>query len=104
MNTNDILELVRAGFTKDEIKAMEGTTADTAGESVEVPDSAENKTNTNEANANTEYTKLADLVKDLTDTVKAMQADNAKRVSIPTENKMTADSAIKSFFGETPKN
>lgn len=103
MTTNEILELVRAGYTKAEIEAMNGTAEQeqTAPEQAAPEQTAPEQEQPTE---NSNYKELTELVKNLTDTVKAMQADNARKVSGEQPPKATAESAIKSFFGDTPKN
>ena len=88
MNSNEILELVRAGYTKAEIEAMNG---------------APQEPTAPQESANGDYKQLTELVRNLTETVKAMQADNARRVSGEVPQKATAESAIKSFFENVPK-
>ena len=100
MTTNEILELVRAGYTKSEIDAMNGTAEQKAPEQsaeLAVPEQEQPTENSN-------YKELTELVKNLTETVKAMQADNARKVSGEQPKRDTAESAIKSFFGDIPKN
>lgn len=101
MNSNEILELVRAGYTKAEIEAMNGTEQEP-----QEPTTPQEPTATQEPTAPQEngYKELTDLVKNLTETVKAMQAENARKVSGEPPQKATAESAIKSFFEDTPKN
>lgn len=116
MTTNDILELVRAGYSKSEIEAMNGDTEKTDSEPKAEQENNETiitevkkiEPKYSEVKPFTEddkkdFKELADLVKNLTDTVKAMQADNAKKVSGEPPKTETADSAIRSFFGEIPK-
>ena len=109
MTTNEILELVRAGYTKSEIDAMNGTAEQKAPEQsaeLAVPEqSAELAVPEQEQpTENSNYKELTELVKNLTETVKAMQADNARKVSGEQPKRDTAESAIKSFFGDIPKN
>ena len=106
MTTNEILELVRAGYTKSEIEAMNG---DTEQEQKAPEQSAEQEQKApeqeqKEPEQENGYTQLTELVKNLTETVKAMQADNARKASGEPPKRDTAESAIKSFFGDTPKN
>ena len=104
MTTNEILELVRAGYTKSEIEAMNGTAEQeqTATEQAQDQTAAEQAQEQTTENGN--YKELTELVKNLTETVKAMQADNARKVSGDPPKRDTAESAIKSFFGDIPKN
>ena len=103
MNTSEILELVRAGYTKAEIEAMNATAEQTAPEQAQEQTAPEQKA-PEQATESGNYKELTELVKNLTETVKAMQADNARKVSGEPPKKDTAESAIKSFFGDIPKN
>lgn len=105
MTTNEILELVRAGYTKQEIEALNGTAEQTAPEQAQEqsPEQAQEQEQEQTAESGN-YKELAELVKNLTETVKAMQADNARKASGEPPKKDTAESAIKSFFGDIPKN
>lgn len=105
MTTNEILELVRAGYTKSEIEAMNGTAEQeqTAPEQT-APEQTEHGQAQEHPTENGNYKELTELVKNLTETVKAMQADNARKVSGEPPKRDTAESAIKSFFGDIPKN
>ena len=110
MTTNEILELVRAGYTKAEIEAMDGTVEQTAPEQAQeqaqeqtAPEQAQEQAQEQPTESGN-YKELTELVKNLTETVKAMQADNARRASGEPPKKDTAESAIKSFFGDIPKN
>ena len=102
MTTNEILELVRAGYTKSEIEAMNGT-AEQEQSAPEQEQSAPEQAQELTAESGN-YKELTELVKNLTETVKAMQADNARKVSGELPKRDTAESAIKSFFGDVPKN
>ena len=106
MTTNEILELVRAGYTKTEIEAMNGT-AEQEQKAPEQEQEQEQKAPEQTQEQPTEsgnYKELTEMVKNLTETVKAMQADNARKVSGEPPKRDTAESAIKSFFGDIPKN
>ena len=109
MNSNDILELVRAGYSKEEINAMtENEATEKPTEQNKTEQKQEEKTEPKNEEQKTEdkndYKELTELVKNLTETVKAMQANNAKKVSAETEKEITSESAIKSFFEDIPKN
>lgn len=109
MLTSEILELVRAGYTKAEIESLSG--AEIQKENKETVKQEETKTEevkteetkTEEVKPDNSYKELLDAVNGLKETVKAMQADNAKKASGEPPHKETADSAIRSFFGEMPK-
>lgn len=105
MNTSEILELVRAGYTKAEIESLSG--AEIQKEDTETAKQEEVKTEeveTKETKTDNGYKELLDVVNSLKETVKAMQADNAKKASGEPPQKETAESAIRSFFEDTPKN
>ena len=110
MNTSEILELVRAGYTKAEIESLSG--AEIQKEDIETVKQEDSKTEevkteenkTEEVKQDNGYKELLDAVNTLKETVKAMQADNAKKASGEPPHKETAESAIKSFFEDTPKN
>ena len=118
MNTSEILELVRAGYTKAEIESLSG--AEIQKENTETVKQEEVKTEENtetvkqeevkteevkteETKTDNGYKELLEAVNSLKETVKAMQADNAKKASGEPPKKETADSAIRSFFEEMPK-
>ena len=107
MNSSEIIELVRAGYTKAEIEAMNVAEPTAPQEPTEqtTPQELTEPTEPTapQENANGSYKELANLVKSLTETVKAMQADNARKVSGEVPQKANAESAIKSFFEDTPK-
>lgn len=109
MNCNEILELVRAGYSKEEINAMtENEVTEQKQEEKPTEQKQEEKTEAKTEEQKTEdkndYKTLTELVKNLTETVKAMQANNARKVSAETEQEITSESAIKSFFEDMPKN
>lgn len=104
MNTSEILELVRAGYTKAEIESLSG--AEIQKEDTETVKQEEVKTEevkTEETKTDNGYRELLEVVNSLKETVKAMQADNAKKASGEPPQKETAESAIRSFFEDTPK-
>ena len=111
MNTSEILELVRAGYTKAEIESLSG--AEIQKEDTETANQKDTETanqkdtetaNQKEVKPDNGYKELLDVVNSLKETVKAMQADNAKKASGEPPQKETAESAIRSFFEDTPKN
>ena len=124
MTTSEILELVRAGYTKAEIDSLSGaenqkykteTVKQEESKTEEVKtketkteegkqDNSYKETKTEEGKQDNSYKELLEVVNSLKDTVKAMQADNAKKASNEQPKTETAESAIKSFFGDVPKN
>ena len=109
MNTSEILELVKAGYTKAEIESLSGAevkkenTESTKQEEVKTEEVKTEENKTEEVKPDNGYNELLRAVNSLKETVKAMQADNAKKASGEPPHKETADSAIRSFFGEMPK-
>ena len=123
MTISEILELVQAGYTKAEIESLSGgeiqkentktvKQEDTKTEKVKTKETKteevktkETKTEeTKETKNDSGYNKLLEVVNSLSETVKAMQADNAKKVSNEQPKTETAESAIRSFFEDIPKN
>ena len=102
MNTSEILELVRAGYTKAEIESLSGAEIQKDTETANQKDTE--TANQKEVKPDNGYKELLDVVNSLKETVKAMQADNAKKASGEPPQKETAESAIRSFFEDTPKN
>ena len=120
MTTSEILELVRAGYTKAEIESLSG--AENEKENTETVKQKESKTEevkpketktegvktketkTEEGKQDNGYSQLLEAVNSLKETVKAIQTDNAKKASNELPKDETADSAIRSFFEDTPKN
>ena len=109
MNTSEILELVRAGYTKAEIESLSGeeiqkeNTESAKQEEVKTEEVKTEENKTEQVKPDNGYNELLRVVNSLKETVKAMQADNAKKASGEPPHKETADSAIRSFFGEMPK-
>ena len=118
MNTSEILELVRAGYTKAEIESLSGAeiqkentetakqkedTKTAKQEEVKTEEVKTEENKTEEVKPDNGYSELLQVVNSLKETVKAMQADNAKKASGEPPQKETAESAIRSFFEDTPK-
>ena len=110
MNTSEILELVRAGYTKTEIESLSGAevqkkdTETVKQKEVKTEEVKTDEIETEEVKPDNGYKQLLEVVNSLKETVKAMQADNAKKASGEPPQKETAESAIRSFFEDTPKN
>ena len=121
MKSNEILELVRAGFTKEEILKMdveesgekesaadpEPNNAPSGGEEPEeIPEdnSADNKKKDGpEASSVSSENKTDELVKELQNLRKTIQASNREAVNndLASSQVLTADSAISEFLGGT---
>ena len=94
MELNTILTLINAGYTKAEIDSMTGTEQQTeqgAGQQTEQG-----------AGQQTENENISELTKQimaLSEVVKGLQTQNAKRAESAPPEKMGAEGAIKGFFG-----
>ena len=106
MELNTILTLINAGYTKAEIDSMTGAEQ---GAEQQTEQGAEQQTeqgagqqNGQSAEQQTENENISELTKQimaLSEVVKGLQTQNAKRAeSVPPE-KMGAEGAIKGFFG-----
>ena len=93
MKTNEILELVRAGYTKAEIEAFDNDkNAETKPKTATEPPA---KTD----NVNDDIKALSATVAELTNTIKEMQSNNVKKADAGAPKTETAESAIRDFFG-----
>lgn len=95
MELNTILTLINAGYTKAEIDSMTGT-----------EQSAEQQTEQGAAGQGAEQQKETENISELTkqimalsEVVKGLQTQNAKRAESAPPEKMGAEGAIKGFFG-----
>ena len=94
MELNTILTLINAGYTKAEIDSMTGAEQQTeqgAGQQTEQG-----------AGQQTENENISELTKQimaLSEVVKGLQTQNAKRAESAPPEKMGAEGAIKGFFG-----
>lgn len=104
MNSEDVLQLVKQGFTADEIRAL-GFSA----EPEKKPDEPEKKTDepekkkdepANESEIEATIKGLSDTVAQLTETVKAMQVSNQKTAKKSRNDNApkSADEVIKGFI------
>ena len=94
MELNTILTLINAGYTKAEIDSMTGAEQQTeqgAGQQTE-----QGAENTKETENISELTKQ---IMALSEVVKGLQTQNAKRAESEPPEKMGAEGAIKGFFG-----
>ena len=119
MTTSEILELVRAGYTKAEIESLSGAeiqkdksesvkqeeskTEEIKPKETKTEEIKRKETKIEEGKQDNGYNELLEVVNSLKDTVKAMQADNAKKASNEQPKTETAESAIRSFFEDIPK-
>ena len=107
MKVAEIMKLIDAGYTKTEIEAMEETTDDADdnndpgdGGASDVDGDGDGGTDNTGANSNSgDYARLTASIAELTKTVAAMQAANAKKAESTAPKRMTAEDAIRGFFG-----
>lgn len=111
MELNTILTLINAGYTKAEIDSMTGAGQQTeqgagqqngqsAGQQTE--QGAAGQQNEQGAEKSKETENISELTKQimaLSEVVKGLQTQNAKRAESAPPEKMGADGAIKGFFG-----
>ena len=101
MNGEEILKLIDAGFSADEIRKMH---TETSGESSNEGQTQEEQT-TGEVkpesgkDINTDFMdSITKAVSDLTDKVKAIQESNVKGAREPERKDLSTDEVIKSFI------
>ena len=87
-----------------EIQKDKTETEEVKTEEIKTEEVKTKETKTEEGKQDNGYKELLDVVNSLKDTVKAMQADNAKKASNEQPKTETAESAIRSFFEDIPKN
>ena len=98
MELNTILTLINAGYTKAEIDSMTGaeqTNEQGAGQQTE-QGAEQGAEKTKETENISELTKQ---IMALSEVVKGLQTQNAKRAESAPPEKMGAEGAIKGFFG-----
>ena len=102
MELNTILTLINAGYTKAEIDSMTGAEQQTEQSAEQQTEqSAEQQTERGTENTN-ETENISELTKQimaLSEVVKGLQTQNAKRAESAPPEKMGAEGAIKGFFG-----
>ena len=101
MKTNEILELVRAGYTKAEIEAFDNDkNAETKPKTAtEPPAKTATEPPAKTDNVNDDIKALSATVAELTNTIKEMQSNNVKKADAGAPKTETAESAIRDFFG-----
>ena len=85
MELNTILTLINAGYTKAEIDAM--------------TDGQQTEQGAGQQTENENITELTKQIMALSEVVKGLQTQNAKRAESAPPEKMGAEGAIKGFFG-----
>ena len=94
MELNTILTLINAGYTKAEIDSMTG-----AEQTNEQGAGQQNEQGAESAKENENITELTKQIMALSEVVKGLQTQNAKRAESAPPEKMGAEGAIKGFFG-----
>ena len=101
MNGEEILKLIDAGFSADEIRKMQ---TETSGESSNERQTQEEQTTgevkpETDKDINTDFMdSITKAVSDLTDKVKAIQESNVKGAREPERRDLSTDEVIKSFI------
>ena len=102
MDVETITKLIDAGYTKEEIKALESAGNESAGNESAGNEGAGNESEGNESaqnlNADAAIKALTDTVNALTNTVKAMQEHNANSATGGKAEKSSVDEVMKSFI------
>ena len=104
LSSEQIFRMLDAGFTADEIRSYNDVEPVQGAQENQIP-----KEETSDVPTETEVTPaapgpdpaitaLTDAVKQLQETVKQMQKSNAKAAVQATEQRVTAEDAIKNFF------
>lgn len=98
MELNTILTLINAGYTKAEIDAMsDGQQNEQGAASQQNEQGAEQQNEPPKENEN--ISELTKQIMALSEVVKGLQTQNAKRAESAPPEKMGAEGAIKGFFG-----
>ena len=102
MELNTILTLINAGYTKAEIDSMTGTEQQTeqgAGQQTEQGAGQQTEQGAVQQTENENISELTKQIMALSEVVKGLQTQNAKRAESAPPEKMGAEGAIKGFFG-----
>lgn len=101
MELNTILTLINAGYTKAEIDAMTDgqQTEQSAGQQTEQGAGQQSEQGAESTKENENITELTKQIMALSEVVKGLQSQNAKRAESAPPEKMGAEGAIKGFFG-----
>ena len=100
MNVATYAFLVSQGFTTEDIEKMENavTGIESMGNNEGTEDVSNNEGTEDVAPENNDIAELTKTVKELSDTVKAMQSDNSKNAKGGKAEKKTSESVLKDFF------
>ena len=103
MELNTILTLINAGYTKAEIDSMTGAEQQNeqgaAGQQTEQGAGQQTEQGAGQQKENENITELTKQIMALSEVVKGLQTQNAKRAESAPPEKMGAEGAIKGFFG-----
>lgn len=103
MKTEEILKLIDAGFTKEEIMNMEKPASGPDGSGNPTPGTPEPEPEPQAAGSDPDVKELLRQNNELLQTIKQMQADNRHRADDPGKPEAGADDVIKDFFGPKKK-
>ncbi len=114
MNTEVLLKLIEAGYTKDDIALMEEVEAKPIqSEVLEMPAEAEAEAAAGEEPPKSEADPSERMTETINDimhiiakmqkTLDGMQQKNAKNAESEQPARLTADDVVKNFFGDTKK-
>ena len=106
MELNTILTLINAGYTKAEIDSMTGAeppkdqqTEQGAGQQTEQGAGQQTEQGAEKTKETENISELTKQIMALSEVVKGLQTQNAKRAESAPPEKMGAEGAIKGFFG-----
>lgn len=102
MELNTILTLINAGYTKAEIDSMTGaeqTNEQSAGQTNEQDAGQQTEQSAEKTKETENISELTKQIMALSEVVKGLQTQNAKRAESAPPEKMGAEGAIKGFFG-----
>lgn len=102
MKTEDILKLIDAGFTRDEILNMDKPASGPDGSGNPTPGTPEPDPEP-PAGGDPDVKALLQQNNELLQTIKQMQADNRHQANDPGTPEVGADDVIKDFFGPKKK-
>ena len=104
MNGEEVLKLIDAGFTAEEVRKMQTETAEPPAQSgepqtAEVHEDSDVTPDDKSKDINTDFMdSITKAVSDLTDKVKAIQESNVKGAREPERKDLSTDEVIKSFI------
>lgn len=99
MELNTILTLINAGYSKAEIEAMTGAEHGTEQQNEQGAAEPQKEQGAEQQKDNENITELTKQIMALSEVVKGLQTQNAKRAESTPPEKLGAEGAIKGFFG-----